>query len=1261
MTFAYLILAHKNPGQVLRLVKALSTANTCFFIHIDRKVDETPFKSVITGDNIFFCKNRKIVNWGGFSMIEATMELIGEMAENIGFPDYVHLLSGQDFPLKSNEYIFNYFEQNRGNNFLEYFSLPDSNWNRGGMDRISYEWRIDEFGYSKASELANKQQPRDFLPDTVPYGGSQWWSLTGECVSEIFDNCKQGSKLYEFYRFTLYSDEMLFHTFILNSKYKDTVVNRNLRKIDWKSNGAHPKLWKSEDFYELIATPELFARKFDENIDNRVLEKLEARIAASSTNSSSTNNTNLLTPATTPCPLQRKGIVSVVMPVYNAEKYLPESIESVLSQTFRNFELIIVDDGSEDHSIDVIKGYDDERIKLIMRPHNFIDSLNAGMEAAKGKYIARMDADDIMTTERLEVQFEYMETHPEIDVCGSWASYFGTVNNKIRTVQQHTDIACTMMFFNTLIHPTSIIRRESMLRHNLKYKHEYAYAEDYKLWTDFLMHGCKLANIPYFLLNYRWGENTQVTISHGHEMCIVAERVKQEYCEYVLNRLRSEGDDVRDFLNKLNERNRPDKMLQIIQSMYRNLLNMENKQNELKLLLTVVIPFLNEGEEVERTVQSIRRTAGENVEILLINDASQDDTDYENVAKNYNTGYIKNDVRKGVAQSRDLGVSMINTPYFILMDAHMRFYKDNWWSEAVKYLEQDDRAVYCLKCLALDDKGEVMKDRFGTGAYIKLDEEPWDSVLDPAWISSNNSAVFDIPCIFGASYIMSKRYWDYLKGLNLLRYYGSDETYLSLKVWLEGGSCKLIPNVEAGHKFRSVAPYSMVFTDLIYNKLMIAETVLPEDFARYVHSCMRNFNQSEYFFALSLLNRQRNEISKLKEYYKSIFTRDFSFFKELNKRYCRPRRFSVNNLNSDMKIDEIAQSIVRNQPAFNGLMAGNLGELVFLCKYAKYKKNPDMDTHIKTSLDAVLKNVVEKKTKNFNLATGLVGEGIGLMYLKNKGYIDMDISDILLNIDSEIFGFVTEAVEKQNFGYLQGLAGVGNYFIRRNFPHHLNHLISGIALSLANIEKFAMDMPQGILGVLLFLISAYDKTADREKAYNIIHSLVSCILSSEQDFRKTDSYFVENPEKPCKTGLIWQSGDLITGYILRKAAKILDDNGLHDKSMRILLSTTERLDPVRECVWDAGFYHGSSGTAYLYHKLYRKTGEIAFKNARDYWFEETLYKAVVDNDTAGYKVYDSSVKENNRGLMAGIAGIGLTLLSIGNESDLLDDFFMLND
>ncbi|MDD4761099.1 MAG: glycosyltransferase family 2 protein, partial [Bacteroidaceae bacterium] len=117
--------------------------------------------------------------------------------------------------------------------------------------------------------------------------------------------------------------------------------------------------------------------------------------------------------------------ISIVMSAYNVEKYIKEAIDSIIGQSFSNFECIIVDDGSTDSTRDIIRSCQDERIVLLENKHDFIASLNLGMDAARGKYIARMDADDIMHPDRLKIQYSVMESEPSITVCGTWMQHFG--------------------------------------------------------------------------------------------------------------------------------------------------------------------------------------------------------------------------------------------------------------------------------------------------------------------------------------------------------------------------------------------------------------------------------------------------------------------------------------------------------------------------------------------------------------------------------------------------------------------------------------------------------------------------------------------------------------------------------------------------------------------------------------------------------------------------------------------------------------------
>ena len=233
---------------------------------------------------------------------------------------------------------------------------------------------------------------------------------------------------------------------------------------------------------------------------------------------------------------QTSPIISIVMPVYNASiGYLKESIDSVLNQTFGDFELLIINDGStETEGIDFIKTYQDERIRLITNPHNdFINTLNRGIAESKGKYIARMDADDIMLPNRLQVQYDFMETHSEIDVCGSWAERFGGSTDIIRTHTEHKDIVASLLLRNTMAHPSVMFRKSSVCKEGIDlYRHGYTCAEDYKLWTDLAIKGLRFANIPEVLLMYRVSDS-QVTNTKQEEMWQSTHSIQLEYAEYI--------------------------------------------------------------------------------------------------------------------------------------------------------------------------------------------------------------------------------------------------------------------------------------------------------------------------------------------------------------------------------------------------------------------------------------------------------------------------------------------------------------------------------------------------------------------------------------------------------------------------------------------------------------------------------------------------------------------------------------------------------
>ena len=204
-------------------------------------------------------------------------------------------------------------------------------------------------------------------------------------------------------------------------------------------------------------------------------------------------------------------VISVIMPVYNCAEYVAEAIQSILDQTFSNFELIIVDDKSTDETLEVTKIFSDKRIKLIEKPANtgYTESLNLGIELSRGELLARMDGDDISNLNRFEKQVSFFAKNQDVVVCGTWFEIIST-NEPIKYPTDHKDLKIAFLNYCAIGHPTAMFRKSFLKKHQLKYNRGLEPAEDYDFWTRIIALG-KLANIPEILLKYRDHPN-QVSI-----------------------------------------------------------------------------------------------------------------------------------------------------------------------------------------------------------------------------------------------------------------------------------------------------------------------------------------------------------------------------------------------------------------------------------------------------------------------------------------------------------------------------------------------------------------------------------------------------------------------------------------------------------------------------------------------------------------------------------------------------------------------------
>ena len=200
--------------------------------------------------------------------------------------------------------------------------------------------------------------------------------------------------------------------------------------------------------------------------------------------------------------------ITVLMPVYNGATYLNEAINSILNQTFQNFEFIIIDDGSTDDSVKIIKSYDDNRIRLFENKNNLgqSETLNKGLSLTRGKYIARMDQDDISMPERLKKQFEFMENNSDIDVCGSWLQLIGKYDGIVELETDSERIKINLLTNQNLAHPAVMIRKDTLVKYDLNYNPTFTIGNDYDLWVR-MFDDCSFANLPEPLLKFRMHDN----------------------------------------------------------------------------------------------------------------------------------------------------------------------------------------------------------------------------------------------------------------------------------------------------------------------------------------------------------------------------------------------------------------------------------------------------------------------------------------------------------------------------------------------------------------------------------------------------------------------------------------------------------------------------------------------------------------------------------------------------------------------------------
>lgn len=275
---------------------------------------------------------------------------------------------------------------------------------------------------------------------------------------------------------------------------------------------------------------------------------------------------------------EKNPLISVIMPVYNAEKYLKEAIDSILNQTFEDFEFLILNDGSNDSTIDIINNYTDARIIVLHEPQNrgIVYQLNKGLAVSKGNYVARMDADDISVATRFELQLNFLSNNPDYAMVGSSVYLINENSEEIGTHEyksKNEELQASLFFGNTFAHST-ILAHKPIINKYL-YNNDYIYAEDYFLWSKIAAE-YKISNIKQPLLYYRI-HNNSISAKHNEKQI---KSIKKIYSINLTKLGIIPNRDIIDFHYYMIHNHRPKKtQINSLKSLFKWLKSLNNANN----------------------------------------------------------------------------------------------------------------------------------------------------------------------------------------------------------------------------------------------------------------------------------------------------------------------------------------------------------------------------------------------------------------------------------------------------------------------------------------------------------------------------------------------------------------------------------------------------------------------------------------------------------------------------------------------------------
>jgi hypothetical protein len=281
MKQAVLIIAYKDIEHLIDIVNFFDE-DFLFYIHIKKssQIDNEALARLKSSRKVVLVSRKYEVRWGGFNLLKAILYLSQEALKNKEV-EYFHLISGQDFPIKKSHYFTEFLQKHKGKEFIEYVTPPSSQF----LKRLSYFYLFDFIDSKRGKGNVRvftlvKLQKRLGLnrnkPDMVNLAvGSAWWTLSYGCLQYVIAYTKNNPSFLNRMKYTWCPEEFYFQSVLLNSCYKEIIVNNNFRYIDWVSkNGSHPAILDESDYDRLLHSPQLFARKFERPVSDKLIEKL---------------------------------------------------------------------------------------------------------------------------------------------------------------------------------------------------------------------------------------------------------------------------------------------------------------------------------------------------------------------------------------------------------------------------------------------------------------------------------------------------------------------------------------------------------------------------------------------------------------------------------------------------------------------------------------------------------------------------------------------------------------------------------------------------------------------------------------------------------------------------------------------------------------------------------------------------------------------------------------------------------------------------